>query len=166
MVQRVRGSRRRNLWVSHQGAFTVLSAAGLSQDLLINSSFPNQGMTVARTLLTMTITGSTDETAGDEAKLTYGLVMMTTDAAIGGTAEDPNTPEQTDWLMLDHAIARHPSDAVDSADQRLRVVYDLGGQRKVGSRDSSYYLVLVNEAIVGTLDIEVHFTSRVLLKMP
>jgi len=149
--------------VSHQTSFVVLDSAIIAQDLLVNSSFPNQGMTVTRIIASFTFVPEVDEASGDAVVLHFGIVPMSTDAAIAGAFEDPDTPEQTDWLLLDHVYVRNPSASAAVWESRQ---YNLGGQRKFGNMDSSVYFVIKSAPINLTMDTLVFMTTRVLLKMP
>ena len=157
-------SRRRNVWVSTQTDFPVLISTQGAVNLLLQSAVPLVGLTVTRELLSLSIRPAIDEAAEDSALLTYGLVVMSTDAAVALAFEDPESPEQTDWLMLDHAVVT--KEAAGGQQEVTHRVYDLRGQRKFGNMDVSLYLVFNSVPLFLTLDIDVAITSRILLKMP
>ena len=160
-------NRRRNTW--HSGQETVQVGSGLqaSIDLMEGAALPTDGMTVTRILLSMTIDAQDDETAGDEADLTYGIVMVNLDAFNANMLPDPDEPDQVDWLLLGHARVKAAAvTGREGVASYIYRTYDLGAMRKFGTREDVLTLIFNNTIVAAALDIEVRLTSRVLCKMP
>ncbi len=159
--------RRRNHWVSDQQTFPIVSGTTGALNLLTQSTVPAAGLTIVRTLLSLTFVPQTDETDGDRALIRYGLALLTTDAAVAQAFEDPDSPEQTDWLLLDHALVGIEAASLGAmGSSYVRREYDLRGARKLGNRDWSLFLILNNTVDVAVLDVDLYMTARVLCKMP
>ena len=167
MTSRNRTPRRRKLWVSFQTTFPVLAATQGGVEITPVGTIPDlRGHTILRTIVRLTLVAQTDEASGDTALMTYGLAVMARDAAAASAFPDPDTPEQTDWLMLDHARVASASGTALIPSNTVERTYDVNAQRKLGNRDASLFLVFTNTTVLAPTDVDVFITTRTLLAMP
>ena len=153
-------NRRATQWYETISAEVVLTAQLTSGvDLLSNLATGNrQGSTVTRMILDMTA-HPTALTVVNE--LYWGVAVMNADALAAAAFPDPETVDETNWLIHGRMLTRSSNLSGNEGDTRFSL--DIRAQRIL--RSVSDRLVLVRR-INTTVDMDVSFFHRVLVKHP
>ena len=153
-------NRRALQWYETIGAEQVLTAQlTTGVDLLSNLATGNrQGATVTRMILDMTA-HPTALTVVNE--LYWGVSVMNADALAAGAFPDPETVDETDWLIHGRMITRSAN--LSSVEGDARVSMDLRSQRIL--RSVADRLILVRR-VNTTVDMDTSLFFRVLMKHP
>ena len=149
---------RRSRWLDD---FALLSPAASGQasaelDTPMAGELHVMGHTIVRVILRVQ---ATLNTLGAIANLTYGLVLMNSEAVSAGAFPDPSGVDEVPWIVRDRLSYVRDADA---GNQEIRVSYDLRAMRKYTGQSS---LQMIADADAAS-SWDVRVTSRVLVLMP
>ena len=152
------------MWVESNSSAGLASAAQHGETLLNVPTRPELiRATITRTLLTVVFVIDS-ETAGDSARLDFGIAIVDSDAVAANALPDPGTPDSGMWLFRDMDIISAISGARDPR-AHVRVKVDLGSQR-ILRQSQVVQLITDNASVVGVPAITQFVMSRILVKLP
>ena len=155
-----RRARRRSVWVSRNVNNEALAPLGKSLIQIDNNrQVANaEGLTLVRTLLDVSFAS---ETAGGQAELGMGVVLVNEDVT-SATAPDPNEgAEDADWIYMVKLLFHEWNTGTGKFFRHIHA--DIRSSRKYGQGDELAFITYNDDA---TDDIIVKGSIRALLLLP
>ena len=161
-------AKRRKDWTILLGLSTAMTADATF--LGGGLSFGLSGNTILRMMGEYSIGAAVAPTANDEAVVTVGIGIVSTDAFTLGTTAvpDPTDEPEFGWLYWKSHTLFYSGTDVDSANrqQNLRQSFDVRSQRKIGARETLALIVQYTD-ITGAPALRFNASgARVLLALP